>query len=482
MGTNKIILDVGLLMVLLTSLSCGQQFTSPEKKNFLFIAIDDLRPILKTYDNQTIHAPHIDQLAQNGMAFTRAYCQVAVCNPSRASILTGLRPDQLQVWTNKPHFREHTPEVVTLPQFFKQQGYASREIGKIFHDPASHKDPPSWTGPSYYEVTQNGKGHKYVLPENYTPKRTKAAAVESAEVADTAYIDGKVSQAAIAVLREVKDSSFFLAVGFRRPHLPFSAPKKYWDLYSREQFRKAYKGLAPPTGAPDLAFHNANELRGYEGIPKEDTIVNEQQWELLHGYFASISYVDAQVGKLLKELETLGLSENTLIVLWSDHGFHIGDFGLWCKATNFEAATRVPLIFSGPGIAKGQINASIVELIDLYPTLVEWAGFQASPTLAGKSLSAQLTQPIAKDNDPALSQFVRPYSAINSRSPTIMGYSLRTNQYRYTEWRSFPDMAVIDQELYDIGHDGVERINLAVDKKHVELMLKLSAQIDRMRQ
>lgn len=470
-----ILICLGFILI---NLSFGQEKEIANRKNILFIAVDDMRPVLGCYGNSTIHSPNIDQLAKNGVIFTHAYCQVAVCNPSRASIMTGLRPDELEVWTLKPHFREKNPDVVTIPQFFKQKGYAAREIGKIFHDPAYHKDPISWSGPSFYNVTQNEVGHKYNLPKNCEPIKRKGTATESANVADTAYIDGKVCQAAIRVLHEIKDSSFFLAVGFRRPHLPFSAPQKYWDLYSREQFKAEYKDTLQPKGSPEIAFHNSNELRGYEDIDKEGTIPFTKQMELLHGYFASISYIDAQIGNLVAELKNLDLAEKTIIVLWADHGYHIGDFGLWCKATNFETATRVPLIFSGPGVSQNMVNPSMVELIDVYPTLVDLADFQVPVSISGKSLCSSLKNQKCKTNDFALSQFVRPYGAINSREPKIMGYSVRTPEYRYTEWRSFPDMGVIEKELYNMTDNNIEQINISGDKTNKAIMNKLSLEID----
>lgn len=450
--------------------------------NVLFIAVDDMLPVLGCYGNTTIHSPHIDELAGTGVTFTRAYCQVAICNPSRASLMTGLRPDEIKVWTLKPHFREEKPDAITLPQFYKNRGYAAREIGKIYHDGAYHKDPVSWSGPSYYHITQNGKGHKYNLPENCIPARSKAAASESADVPDTAYIDGKVCESAIKVLHEIKDSAFFLAVGFRRPHLPFSAPQKYWDLYDRQQFTEELKDHRKPADAPEIAFHHSNELRGYEDINKEGDVPYEKQLELLHGYYASISYIDAQTGKLIAELKRLGLYENTLIVLYADHGFHLGDFGLWGKTTNYEAAVRVPLIFSGPGIDRGIKNESIVELMDLYPTLTELTHQEVDPGLDGVSLLPVLKGHPAPDRSYALSQIVRPYQdAVSAQSPEIMGYALRTPEFRYIEWRNLKDKSIIERELYRMDDDYIEKQNLAGNIEFADTMNMLSVIIDKIR-
>lgn len=462
---------------------CSESKVDEIQPNFLFISVDDLLPALGCYGNSTIHSPNIDQLAGNGVMFTNAHCQAAICGPSRASFMTGLRPDETQIWTNRLHFRENIPDVVTLPQFFKNNGYVAHEIGKIYHDPASHKDPVSWSGPSYYHVTQNLPFHKYALPENYDHSNGwKAAATESADISDTAYIDGKVLEAAVKVLNEIKDSTFFLAVGFRRPHLPFSAPEKYWDLYSREQFSEKLKDTLRPVDSPEIAFHNSHELTGYADIPEDGNIPYQQKLELLHGYYASISYIDKQVGKLLAELERLELSDNTIIVLFSDHGFHLGDFGLWGKTTNYEASTRVPLIFSGPGIKEGLVNSSIVELIDIYPTLVDIANFDVHFTLGGKSLFPILKNKTDYLEGYALSQIGRPYGdAVRSPKPGVIGYSIRTPEYRYTEWRSFPDMAVMERELYNMSNHHVEKQNLAGDREFDNIMEALSREIDRKR-
>lgn len=474
----KIVLFFNLFFI-----SCSiKKEVKEQKPNILFIVIDDMCPALRCYGDAIAHTPNIDKLASQGVVFTHAYCQVGISNPSRASLMTGMRPDEIKVWTLKIHFRETKPGVITLPQFYKENGYLTRAIGKIYHDEAYYQDPISWSGPAEYNITMDGKGYKYVRPENCLPKRPKAASVEIANVLDTAYIDGKVCQAAIEVMNEIADSTFFLEVGFRRPHLPFSAPKKYWDLYERNVFGKELKDSVKPIGAPDIAFHNSNELRGYEDISKKGAISVEKQLELMHGYYACISYVDEQIGKLIAELKRFGCYDNTVIVLYSDNGFHLGDFGLWGKTTNYEASTRVPLIFSGPGIDKGVINGSIVELIDIYPTLVELTHRKSEPFLDGKSLLPILVGKASKVKKYALSQIVRPYQdAINSRSPDTMGYSLRTEEFRYVEWRNAKNMLPFTRELYLMGNGFTESENIASDKGNEEIMNQLSVIIDRIR-
>lgn len=467
----------------LALVSCNDKNEIKQKKlNILFIAIDDMLPVLGCYGNTTVHSSNIDALAESGVTFFNAYCQMAISNPSRASLMTGLRPDNIKVWTLKPHFREEKPDAVTLPQYYKEHGYATREIGKIYHDPAYHKDPQSWSGPSRYNVTQNGKGNKYNLPENCFPNRSKAASVECVIVPDTAYIDGKVCDAAIEVLREMGDSTFFLAVGFRRPHLPFTAPKKYWDLYDRNDFQDELKDATKPVNSPEIAYHNSNELRGYEDINNQGEIPEEKQLELLHGYFASLSYIDAQIGKLITELKRLGYYDNTIIVLYSDHGFHLGDFGLWGKTTNFEASTRVPLIFSGPGIERGITSTSIVELIDIYPTLIGLTHADSKPELGGITLAPILTGEKTSAKDFALSQIVRPYAdAVNSKTPQKMGYALRTPEYRYIEWRNVEDTSVFERELYKMKDSFVEKQNIASQPENEDIINRLSGVIEEVR-
>ena len=338
-----------MLVIPLLISDCTPPYAEKEKGqkyNVLFIAIDDLRPVLGCYGDPVAVTPNIDGLASNGMVFLRAYCQQAVCAPSRASIMTGLGPDNIRVWDLQTHFRENIPDVVTLPQYFKKLGYHSREVGKIYHDPLKAKDPLSWSAPSSLHVTKNGHGQKYVLDENCTGKM-KAAATEMADVPDTSYIDGKVCHAAIEILNEIKDSTFFLAVGFRRPHLPFSSPAKYWDLYKPEEL-PPIKNPASPAGVPEIALHNWKELRGYTDMPLIRDVGPEEALRLRWGYYAAVSYIDAQIGKLVLELKQLNLEKNTVIVLWADHGYHLGEHNLWCKITNFELDTRVPLIICLP--------------------------------------------------------------------------------------------------------------------------------------
>ncbi|NGM61220.1 sulfatase [Sphingobacterium sp. SGG-5] len=428
---------------------------SQMRPNVLFIAVDDLRPQLGCYGDKVVQSPNIDRLAKLGVLFNRAYCQQAVCSPSRTSLMTGRRPNTTKVWDLKTHFRTTIPDVITLPQYFKNNGYHTQSIGKIYHDPRSAQDSLSWSAPEILVVT--AKKGKYVLPDNLLTKSSKAASSEIADVPDNAYIDGKVADQAVATLGKIKDKPFFLAVGFRRPHLPFSAPKKYWDIYDRDKITLPAEREFP-TNVPSYAGHNSQELRGYTDIGK-NVITDEKVKELLHGYYAAISYTDAQIGKVLDELDRLNLTGNTIVVLWSDHGFHLGEKGLWAKSTNYELDTRVPLIVAAPGKKQGIMSNALVELVDLYPTLADLAGFQIPDNLEGVSFMPLLTQPDMPWKSAAFSQFPRPW--MYKGNPNLMGYAMRTERYRYVEWRDFKTAEVRAVELYDHRLDPLELNNVA---------------------
>lgn len=464
-----------LSMVIVTMGGCRTNKGLSDNKqppNILFIAIDDLRPQLGCYGDKIVQSPNIDKLAGSGVLFNRAYCQQAVCSPSRTSLMTGKRPDATKVWDLKTHFRTTIPDVVTLPQYFKNNGYHTQCIGKIYHDPASAQDALSWSAPEILAVT-NREG-KYVLPSNLQKKASKATATERADVPDSAYIDGQVADQALEVLRKIKDKPFFLAVGFRRPHLPFSAPKKYWDLYEQKNIPLPGQRTLPPN-IPAYAAHNSEELRGYSDIGSDHEITDAKTQELLHGYYAAISYTDAQIGKVLAELDRLNLTRNTIIVLWSDHGFHLGEKGLWAKTTNYELDTRVPLIIAAPGKARGVTSNELVELVDLYPTLAEVGGLPVPEGLEGTSLAPLLTRPDQPWKSAVFSQFPRPWQY--KGEPETMGYAMRTDHYRFVEWRNVKTGEVKATELYDHQADPGEVNNIANIPANVALIKELKQQL-----
>lgn len=455
--------------------------TAAEKPNVLFIAVDDLRPELGCYGASHIQSPHIDQLAASGLLFNRAYCQQAVCSPSRTSLMTGLRPDSTKVYDLDTHFRKTVPDVVTLTQQFMQHGYQAIGMGKIYH--GSLNDKASWN--SYPTV----RGRGYQLPETLAAIRertkgldvkkmgwrqrsrlTRGPATEMADVPDQQYRDGAIAERAIKSLRELKQSQqpFFLAVGFLKPHLPFVAPKKYWDLYDRKQIKLA-ENRFPPKNVPKFALTNWGELRNYSDMPAKGDLTDEQQLQLRHGYYACVSFTDANIGKVLNELKRLELDENTIVILWGDHGWKLGEHNGWCKHTNFENDTRVPLIIRAPGMqAQGKTSEALVEFVDIYPTLCDLAGLPLPAHLEGTSFKPLLTNPQRPWKPAAFSQYPR---------GRVMGYSMKTDRYRYTEWQDRKSGKVVGRELYDHQQDGAENENIAGKPDQKPVVKQLSAQL-----
>ncbi len=447
--------------------------------NVLFIAVDDLRPALGCYGDATAITPNIDRFAMRGLVFDQAHCQQAVCNPSRASLMTGRRPDSTRVWDLATHFREALPEVVTLPQHFRNHGYLASSIGKIYHGSGKPaKDEPSWSESPLHDVVRDPR-LRYAKPENVNGKGLKRASVENADVGDSAYIDGVVCDAALESLTRLKTvgAPFFLA-GFRKPHLPFCAPKRYWDLYNPDSIPAA-ESDQHPTGAPELAVRSWDELEGYSDIPKNGQLPVGKKQELRHGYYACVSYIDAQVGRLLDRLDELHLTESTVICLWGDHGFHLGEQGLWTKANNYEWSTRTPLILAVPGQSNpGLHSPALVELVDLYPTLAEVCHLLPPSGSEGVSLLPLLENPERPWKSAVFSQYPRNrVGARHTAHGDIMGYAMRTAQYRYVEWLDWQSGAVKARELYDHQSDPEEMLNLATSPAHADLIPKLSQQL-----
>lgn len=439
--------------------------------NVLLITADDLRPELGCYGSPAI-TPQLDALAARGTTFLRAYCQQAVCNPSRSSMLTGLRPGSLGLYVNGTHFRELKPEVTTLPLWFKDHGYEAICVGKVFHNwhTAEKGDPRSWSRPEFLHYANHGDDTPQVegpLPENHAKhcesfrRYGSVGMCEAYDVPDEAYFDGRVAAEAVRLLPELKEGGpFFLAVGFWKPHAPFNAPKQYWDLYDPETLPPL--NPARPLDAPEIAFHPGTEILGPVGEQVAPT--PEQVAEMRHGYFAAISYLDAQIGKVLDALRENGLEENTIVLFWGDHGYHLGEHGLWAKTSNFELDARVPLIVAPPRARHpGATSEALVEMIDLFPTLAEFCGLPPAPDLDGTSLLPVLADPEATVKVAAYTQHPRPPYADRTplKRPDAMGYSVRTAAWRYTEWRNWQSGAVEAKELYDHSNDPHELQNLA---------------------
>jgi iduronate 2-sulfatase len=473
---------------LLSLLAGPAHAAATERPNVLLICVDDLKPILGAYGDRLVKSPAIDKLAAGAAIFDRAYCNQAVCSPSRNALMTGLRPTTTGIYDLPTNFRVATPDAVTVAQHFRTAGWHTAALGKIFHTGhGNREDEASWSVAPW-----RPRGGAYVDPANADVRdpagernakaaaNARGAAVESADVPDNAYPDGKIADEAIERLRAASRQPaepFFLAVGFLKPHLPFCAPKKYWDLYRRESFPLA-EFDQPPAGAPAYAATNSGELRNYAGIPAQGPLPAELQRELIHGYYAAISYMDAQVGRVLDELERLQLARNTIVVLWGDHGWHLGDHGQWCKHTNYEQAARIPLIVRAPGVATPGRRQALVETVDLYPTLNELAGLPAPRMphrLDGASFVAALRDPAA----PTKPAIFHAYPRSRPGEGAVIGRAVRTDRFRLVEWKkpgAAPETAEL--ELYDYQPDPLETRNLATERPEAvaELRRILSAQ------
>jgi iduronate 2-sulfatase len=443
------------------------------KPNVLFIMADDFRPELGCYGSPAL-TPHLDRLATRSVQFQKAYCQQAVCNPSRSSLLTGMRPDNLGLYNNSIHFRELKPDATTLPLHFKNHGYTTRCVGKIFHNwhTAEKGDRRSWSADEFLHYANHGDDVPMIqgaLPPNLATLNTnrgypKTNITDCRDIPDEALYDGRVAAEAVKVMAEVKDQPFFLAVGFWKPHAPFNAPKKYWDLYDRAKLPPL--NAAKPEGAPEIAFHQSTEVLG---PPNKQTPVSpEQAAEMRHGYFANISYMDAQIGKVLAALEASGAADNTIIVFFADHGYQIGEHSLWGKTSDFEFDAHVPLLISD--LRKdhhGKKTAALAELVDLFPTLVELCDLPKPNGLDGSSLLPVLGDPASSGKPAAFTQHPRPayFDREPDKQPKAMGYSVRTKDVRYTEWRDWKTKSIVARELYLTEQDPAELKNHAEDPK-----------------
>ena len=509
------LLIIAVAIVNTTTPIIAQQKSKP---NVLFIAVDDLKPVLGCYGDKLIKTPNIDRLAKIGTVFLNNYCQQAVCGPTRASLLTGMRPDVTKIRDLHTKMRDMNPDIVSIPEYFISQGYTTSGIGKIFHPSCVDKkfDPQSWTIPfmvakesdyfngmpvqKHYQspdlkalqekvVNTDEKGKKKGKKEEVDEDGggARGPAFECLNLPDDAYDDGvsaKLASKQIQMLNAAK-KPFFMAVGFRKPHLPFVSPKKYWDLYKREELPVA-EFQEQAVNSKDFGYQNSGELSSYSGVKefakydKKDGnrigLAIEKQKELVHAYYAAVSYTDAQVGVLLNTLEKLGTLNNTIIVLWGDHGWHLGDHDMWGKHTNYEQATKAPLIIAAPGLKAGQ-SKSITEFVDVFPTLCELSGGNVPAYLDGKSLVPVMKNNKVSVKEYAMSQYPRKMDKADIKPEDgkgkLMGYSMRTEQYRYTVWlknftsdQEYSANKVYTKELYDYVKDPLEKVNVANDEKY----------------
>lgn len=452
--------------------------------NVLLLFVDDLKPLMGCYGDPIAKTPNMDALAARGALFKHAACQVSLCAPSRASILTGLRPDTLSCYTNTDKLRKTKPDIVTLPQAFQREGYYTVSVGKVF-DPRVN-DPASWN-----ELFLGGSDKKiYALEENNRLFDENNARYEAASAKEkqnlwrvgpayeigppdeSAYFDGQVVRKAIETLRRIKDKPFFLGVGVTKPHLPFSCPRKYWEIYDRAQIPLPPNPDRPTEGVVAMAYHDGFELRQFQDIPRSGKLDDELARTLIHGYYACTSFADDMIGRVLTEIDSLGLKDNTIIVLLGDNGWHLGDKGIWCKLTAFQEASMVPLIVVDPRRKGGtQING-LVEFVDICPTLCELTGVAQPEQIEGTSFVPLLDHPSKVWKTAVFSQVGR-----GTDWKEFIGTSMRTERYNYVEWRHRTEGTLRATELYDLEKDPREMVNLAENPEYKSLLSLLAEQM-----
>lgn len=469
------------LFVIFLELSYAQSENKPNHPNILMILVDDLKPTLGSYGDHVAVSPNIDKLASSSLKFERAYVNQAVCGPSRYNLMLGMRSTTSGIYGFGRNFREIFPQAVTLPQYFKQNGYHVESMGKVYHvGHGQGDDESSWSVPSRkdkvieYILQKSKEGpltreeaffentRMYVegLPDN--KELPRGAAWEMPDVLDDAYADGRVARHAIDRLRELgqQDKPFFMAVGFARPHLPFSVPKKYWDLYNPAQLpMPVFEDF--PEDSPKIAQKRGGEITQFFPVPEDDSEYSvELKRNLIHGYYASVSYMDAQLGKLMDELERLELDENTIVLFWGDHGWHLGDHGIWTKHTNYEQPTRIPFLIRVPGLTKEEtVTGHFMETVDIYPTLVDLAGFEQPrgiQKLDGISLRSILDNPSKEIKDHAYHAY---------KKSNYIGEAIRTYRYRLVRWTNVNNSQDVIYELYDYKEDPLETKNIAKNNK-----------------
>lgn len=478
-----------------------------DRPNILFLSMDDLKPELGCYGASYMKTPNIDRLAAQGVLFERHYVQQAVCGPSRASMFSGLRPDTTRIWDLNHTCREECPQAFTMQEYFKKAGYETAGSGKIMHG-WKNDDPLSWSipyvspedlpyaggkVPALYQQYQDPKIHeavkqleksglkKYKEKQQFMAKLNAKPSTECLDLPDNAYSDGAMTDWGLGMLDQFASSGkpFFLTLGYRKPHLPFVAPAPYWDMHNREEINLA-EYREKPDGSPGYAWHPGHELNGYSDIDiKRLPDQPEKQKELIHGYRACVSYVDAQIGRIMKKLEETGLDKNTIVVLWGDHGWHLGDHNIWCKHSNYEQATRSPLIIFSPEFPKVGKSGSPVESVDIFPTLCELAGLPIPEQLEGASLVPILGNPNAEVKSFAMSQYPDHWKKDK------MGYSMRDKRYRAVFWvdRSVAETGkydpsmIHDIELFDYQTDPLETTNLARNPEYKSVLNELKSNL-----
>jgi iduronate 2-sulfatase len=472
---------MGLLLAVSTLFSCqspkDQEKDADKKYNVLFIAIDDLRTELNCYGAAHIKSPNIDRLASRGVRFSDAHVQQAICMASRASIMSGMRPEKRGIYTGEA-VEDLIPDVLTMNEFFKQNGYSIAAAGKIYH---YGSDTEKQFGADNMVPKKSWTGRGFVSAEaikqiELNTEFGRGPAYESADVHDTIYKDGINTLNAVRKLEQLKkeDKPFFLAVGLTKPHLPFVAPKKYWDMYPQESIQMP-EVQEMPENSNKHTMRLRGELNSYYGLPQMyEAIDDSTTLTLRRAYYACVSYADAQVGYLLDQLEQLDLEDNTIVVLWGDHGYKLGDYGNWCKWSNMTIDTNIPLIFSVPDGKAGGQSAIPVEALDIYPTLAELCGLEKPSHLEGESLMPLLNDPDFAPDGKKYAYTLWPHNRRNY-DKTIMGYSVKDERFNYVEWVKLNTGEVLEKELYDHQLDPKETKNVIMDAQYRDVVIRLAA-------
>lgn len=484
---HKLFLIGGVITI--PGITKGQVINNENTKNILMILVDDLKPNLGCYGDQTAVSPNIDRLASKGTLFNNAYCNQAVSVASRYNLLTGARSTSSGLYDFGFELRDVYPNAVTLPQFFMNAGYSTEAIGKVFHvGHGNTNDESSWSIPHYHDkvieyLLTESAGDQITREEVYfentrlyfsdlpsMEQLPRGAAWEAPDVVDDSYADGRVARHAISRLRELNKNPelpFFMAVGFARPHLPFSAPKKYWDMYDPDKLpMPVYEKDAE--NAPRMAIKRGGEIDQFKPIPAGQYVYPDSLTrKLIHGYYASMSYMDAQLGRIINELERLDMLDNTIIIFWGDHGWHLGDHGYWTKHTNYEQANKIPLIVVAPGVSTPGVSTDqFSETVDIYPTLTELAGIGAP--VAPQPIDGLSLVPVIKDPDIRIRNHV--YHAFPLGG--YIGRAIRTERYRLVEWKNWINPTEVVYELYDYEKDPLETKNIADYEPNVVNRLK----------
>ena len=469
---KKLIKHILLIFGLLLSSHFINSQTGTKNHNILFISVDDFRPKINSYGESQMITPNIDKLASEGLQFNNAFTNIAVCGASRASIMTGIRPSQKRFNDYTSRASKDTPNAISLNQIFMENGYETISYGKIYHYPNDTAE---------YWSDNDGGAHQadYQDPKAQERKRNgesgehgrKGPAFEYPEVDDYAYNDGKVTQRALDKMKALKaeDKPFFMAVGYVSPHLPFIQPKKYWDLYDHNEVPLADNAYQPEN-SPYIAMHaqhdNAELRNMYLDIPSKGLLSDEMSRNLVHGYYASVSYMDALIGDLIDGLDAMGLRDNTTIILWSDHGFFLGEHGFWCKHSTFYEAIKIPFIISSPGFAKNQTTDSFTELVDVYPTLCELTGITPPGYIHGESLTTVMENPSVNLKDEIYTRYKQ-------------GEAVVDKNYSYTEF--FQGEQYLGNMLYDLNIDLKQNTDISKRAENAALVDKYSKKLKVMR-